>query len=182
MLFRSMPANKDKLRLVLVNDLGFRYGAGIAHQRLAQALIKAGHEVIPLAIREDPIRADEPSHNPGPELLQKIRAQKPDAVLAGNLHAARLGPEVLARIAAEWPTVSVLHDGWLLTGRCAYPGGCTKYLSGCDASCPTPREYPELAPELIHDAWKAKRELIKVSDGLILAANSQWLLGMADAV
>lgn len=179
---KAASACKEKLRVVLVNDLGFRYGAGIAHKRLAQALIKAGHQVAPVAIRADPLEPDAPSHHLGPKLLQTIRAQKPDVVLVGNLHAARLDPEVLARISAEWPTVFVLHDGWLLTGRCAYPGACTKYLIGCDQSCPTPNEYPSLAPERIHDAWKAKRELISNSDGLVLAANSRWLLGMADSV
>jgi hypothetical protein len=50
--------------------------------------------------------------------------------------------------------MSLMHDLWLLTGRCAYTAGCEKYLTGCDDTCPTPAEYPALDPAKIAEAWK----------------------------
>jgi len=68
----------------------------------------------------------------------------------------------------------VLHDFWILTGRCAYTGDCEKYLDGCDASCPTPHEYPALAAPEIAEAWLKKRTILCADRSPVLLANSQW--------
>ncbi len=178
----SPPRTKDKLRLVLLNDVGFTYGAGIAHERLARALIQAGQEVIPVALTSVPLASKEPAAGIGPELLNRIRSHSPDAVVLGNVHIAGLEPEVLKHLADEWPVVFVLHDTWFLTGRCAYPGTCAKYLVGCDETCPTAAEYPPLPPDRIAPAWQAKQDLITNCPGVVLAANSNWLGEMAKSV
>jgi glycosyltransferase involved in cell wall biosynthesis len=73
-------------------------------------------------------------------------------------------------IAETCPTICVLHDFWLLTGRCAYTAGCTKLRTGCDQSCPTPSEYPALEPGRIAEAWLAKRLMLSIERRLTLAA------------
>jgi hypothetical protein len=67
-----------------------------------------------------------------------------------------------------------MHDFWVLTGRCAYTGDCGKYRTGCDASCPTPDEYPALPPAEIADAWWKKRLLLTADRRPALLANSAW--------
>jgi len=67
----------------------------------------------------------------------------------------------------------MLHDFWLLTGRCAYTAGCGRYRDGCDEECPTPEQYPALAPEKIRIAWESKRRVL-AECGLTLLANSNW--------
>ncbi|MEJ0000271.1 MAG: hypothetical protein WDO13_14560 [Verrucomicrobiota bacterium] len=102
-----MPAHpvtrKHKLRVVLFNDSGFRYGAGIAHKRLAVALGAAGHEVFSLGAYSefgDDIKATEE------QVVRVILDHQPDVVILGNIHGAALGPECVQRIAARLPTIS----------------------------------------------------------------------------
>jgi glycosyltransferase involved in cell wall biosynthesis len=169
------------LRFALVNDIGWRYGAGIAQQRLADAITRAGHSAVSIALAERAIAAEEPQR-PDPAALEAlIAAAAPDLVLVGNIHGARLEPAALAPIMARWPTLVVMHDLWWLTGRCIYPGTCRFYLTGCDAACPTPDEYPALAPALIERAWRDRRLLYGAAAPPILLANSAWAEGVARA-
>ncbi|HEX4053987.1 MAG TPA: glycosyltransferase [Tepidisphaeraceae bacterium] len=168
---RAYPPNlKSGLRIVFFNDMGGVAGAGIAHQRLATAAATAGAEVIPVAIR--PSLAT--SHLTNGQIIDAIAEHRPDLVVAGNIHAAGLDPAILGLLAERWPTVQVLHDLYSLTGRCAYMGDCTKYLSGCDETCPTAYEYPALKPNLIRGAWEAKNRSLTSAKAPILAGVSAW--------
>jgi glycosyltransferase involved in cell wall biosynthesis len=173
----SPPVPRSPLRIAMVNDVGFRYGAGIGHGRFARAIAMGGHSVFPLAAWDGNLSADQASEPIAAKLEDRLLALGPDLVVVGNVHGARLDPGLLKRLASRWPTIFVQHDCWLLTGRCAYPGSCSKYLSpgGCDRSCPTPTEYPPLDPGRIAEAWAAKRELRDPGSGLSLAANSRWM-------
>jgi glycosyltransferase involved in cell wall biosynthesis/GT2 family glycosyltransferase len=168
---RSRPApTKNRMRVVFFNDLGFIVGAGIAHQRLAAALSMAGCEIVPVAISPDVI----PARITTDQITEAIEIHSPDLVVIGNIHGASLSPSVIGAISSRWRTVQVVHDLWLLTGRCAYNGDCEKYIAGCDDSCPTPHEYPALAPSKIHPAWEAKQELMLSPTAPILAGLSSW--------
>jgi glycosyltransferase involved in cell wall biosynthesis len=166
-----------RLRISMVNDVGFRYGAGIAHGRIARALALAGHEVLPIAVSRDNLAMDDDDGSRAARLLKRLREEEPDLVVVGNLHGARLDPEVLRELSRSFPTVFVLHDEWMLTGRCAYRDGCEQHRSpgGCDASCPTASEYPPLAPDRIGDAWRTKRALRAAGSPLTLVGNSRWM-------
>jgi glycosyltransferase involved in cell wall biosynthesis len=160
-------------RIVFFNDIGVRYGAGIAHGRLAAAAVMAGHEVSVIAAsaesRPSGLSADEQQQQ-----LQAIDSAAPDLVIVGNLHAAGLPPSFLAAITKRWLTAFVVHDLWIVTGRCAYTNGCEKLLPGCDESCPTPAEYPALSPSLIAPAWSVKRQLLCSDRAPLLLTNSEW--------
>ncbi len=166
------PRANRRLRIAMINDVGEIYGAGIAHGRIAAGLRLAGHEVRLANLRALQGEAREDGIPVETRLLDWIRRGDPDLVIMGNLHAAGGDTPLLAAIAEARPTFWVLHDFWLLTGRCAFTGGCPKYLPGCDAACPTPTEYPALAPELIAPAWAAKRALLAGERAPILLANS----------
>ena len=198
-------ARGEPLRVLFFNDLGFQYVAGVLHLRQVQSFLLAGHEVAGLCWRkgseEDAIEVA-PAGAPGrwmgmrelpglqrdadPEtaaaaVLREVEAFRPDLVVAGNLHGAGLPLELLGRLRAAVPAVvAFMHDCYLATGRCPYPGKCLLYEVGCDETCPTAHEYPVLEPGRIAPAWRLRRELFSGPDAIPLAANSRWTLAFAE--
>lgn len=178
---REHPPAKPRLRVVMFNDIGFAYGAGIAHGRLAAAFAEAGHDVRAVAAAGADTR-EEYQPLTSEEVVAAIGTHEPDLVVVGNLHGVGMDAEILGRIADRFPTAFVLHDLWLLTGRCAYSGSCRSYLSGCGPACTCPPGYPELPPSQVRPKWEAKRRLIAAggaSGNLSLWANSGWALARA---
>jgi len=176
---RSLPDFSRRLRVTSLNDLGWHYGAGIAHGRLVEALRRAGCEISAVAFREGTLSASSRKGYDPTELAEHIAEHEPDLVLLGNVHGANISPFVLREVFERWPSLIVLHDLWWVTGRCAYPGACDRYRTGCDASCPTPDEYPQLAPNLIAGAWNSKRLLYRSARPPMLLGQSAWTVGMA---
>ena len=114
------------------------------------------------------------------ELIDAAARVGPDAVIVGNLHGARWPVSLLSALkGAGFRVVAFMHDGYLVSGRCAYPGDCRLYETGCDESCPTADEYPVLEPALIPAAWRMRRQVFCGPRGVALAANSCWTLDMA---
>ncbi len=180
---RAIPTlqTKRRLKVAMVNDLGYAYGAGIAHRRVAQALRLGGHHVVALAAgsAEHGIEAPKVSTT---DLLTRLRAIGPDAVVLGNLHGAGLDASALSSIASEFPAAFMLHDQWLLTGRCAYTGGCEHYRAdrgGCSNACTCPAGHLKSHAKEIAPAWQGKRDSIQASPKLALWANSRWMQGNA---
>ena len=57
------------------------------------------------------------------KIISDIEKYKPDVVIFGNIHGANpQSLELVRKITKNFPTYWVLHDFWLLTGRCTYPG------------------------------------------------------------
>ncbi|MEW6303178.1 MAG: glycosyltransferase [Verrucomicrobiota bacterium] len=124
-------------------------------------------------------------------LNDELAALKPDVINVHNLHAAAwLGwtPELVRVCGEHAPVVWTLHDMWSFTGRCAFNTvrldylaepdknfGCTKFISGCNATCPTPHEYPSLVPERIAGAWEERRQLFESQKDLQGISPSRWL-------
>ena len=82
------------------------------------------------------------------------RAEALNATFVGNLHAANWPFSLLPALRGiGCRVITFLHDAYLYTGRCAYPGTCQLYLAGCNDTCPTADQYPKLAPERIAGAW-----------------------------
>jgi len=176
---KAYASPRKQLRISMLNDHGFQYGAGIAHQRMAETLAMAGHTVTAFALRAEPGHSGEPTELTAKEVSAAIGTAAPDMVIAGNLHSAGPDPWQLGLIAERYPTLSVLHDFWLLTGRCAYPSPCAKYKTGCDASCPTAGEYPRMDPDKIANAWGRKQQLLFSDNQLMLLGNSRWTCDFA---
>ena len=196
----------DKLRVLFLNDVGFQYGAGIAQFRQVQSFLLFGHQVgmfcwsgasymanavLPFGVErrlwlgarsfpelhfhrgcqiEDIING----------LVAAVKEFAPDLVVVGNLHGAQWPLQLLAALRElDFLTVAYMHDCYLLSGRCAYPGECLKYLTGCDSDCPTINEYPPLARNEVAAAWQYRRSLFSGSDAIPVATNSQWVLEQA---
>jgi len=72
------------------------------------------------------------------------------------------------------PIVWTMHDHWNVTGRCAQPGGCVRWQSGC-GQCPQKQAYPGGRVDLTASTWREHRDLLGAIPNLTLVACAQWL-------
>lgn len=197
------------MRVVMISDFETSGGAAIAASRLAHGLVDLGHDVQRIVAipnsngnpwrtqtiaqkRAIPLRAvrralprlgltlDRSSAEK--ELARALRNTRPDVINLHNLHYAQFAgwSEQMLRICAEHaPTVWTLHDMWSFTGRCIAAYDCEKFVAGCDASCPTPGEYPALAPSKIAAAWHSKRQLLASVPSVACVTPSRWMATQA---
>jgi glycosyltransferase involved in cell wall biosynthesis len=194
-------ANGDRLRIVLLNDVGFQYGAGMALKRQAASFLLLGWDIAVVARRLGRVTtrpvitgvgqcdgwfgAYSAGDNPGEgaakderniiDIVTKVRALEPDIVVTGNIHGAGWPIDLLLRLrAAGVSVVAYMHDAHLVTGRCAHPLTCLKFQSGCDATCPTANEYPRLDRGKIANAWQRRKDAFTGPHAIPLIANSHW--------
>ncbi|MCJ2081340.1 glycosyltransferase [Methylobacterium sp. J-090] len=178
---RHAPPPGSGLAIAALTDHGAGGGAGIAHRRLAEALVLSGHRVTHLRLADEAVPAGAEWQDSFPRTEAAIRDGAYDLLLAGNIHGATRRPTVLARLARHLPVALVMHDLFPLTGRCAFPCGCTLIATGCDARCPTSTQYPHLAPSRIAGIHGEKRALLTEPGGPLLLANSAWTLAYTRA-
>ena len=188
-------------RILFLNDVGFQYGAGVAQSRQLECILGLGIEAGVLTWAHGNIQLEDVATRViDPDLwlgirevnhlecgktladsavvaglLMEVARFQPEVVLVGNLHAARWPFQLLTALRdIGCRVITFLHDAYLFTGRCAYPGSCTLYLTGCNDTCPTASQYPALEPALIAGAWRTRRELFGGPNGIEIVANSQW--------
>ncbi|KUJ77761.1 hypothetical protein AVO44_15630 [Ruegeria profundi] len=165
--------------IVLINDLGFKYGAGVGHRRIAEALRLQNCDVHCFSLAQDVGDANFSNVRDYEHLILLMEGLDPDAVIIGNLHGAERKHVWLSTVLDRWKTFFFLHDFYILTGRCAYPGACSKAKdASCDASCPTSQEYPNLEPRRIPAALSRKRRLVEHPNARLLA-NSNYTADIA---
>lgn len=128
---------------------------------------------------------EEHPQNAGPieqiflSLVTALKNLSADVVVLGNLHGANWPIEWVGRLQELFPQVVVYaHDIFYMSGRCAYPGACERYMTGCDAECPTPTQYPALAPHLIRSAWETRSRLFDRVGGVPIATASTWFTSL----
>lgn len=191
------------MHALFINDLGFQYGAGIAHLRQIQSFLAMGWDVSALCWNSGSMQKVVPFTFPymkgrwlGLEelpylhidagvsdafiidtLINKIKVLSPDVVITGNIHAAKWPIALLKAISSlRCKLVVFMHDCYWFTGRCAYTGSCDLHRIGCNHNCPTWEQYPPLQPDLIFDAWFLRRQMFCGVDGIPIVTDSQWLL------
>ena len=198
------------MRYVLLSDIELVGGAAVAAGRLAAALVARGHDVHWLSANPDgrthawrsvPVRFAGPerflrlaaNRAPGrlqarlnaPLVEQKLRRMldqiAPDVVNVHNVHWAHWQPTILDAIPRSARILWTLHDMWSLTGRCAYAYDCRRFVTGCNAECPTPNEYPQLQPRLIAGAWAMRAQVLARHPHAVAVAPSRWLAHEAKA-
>ncbi|WP_246696623.1 glycosyltransferase [Methylobacterium planeticum] len=162
------------LSVVSLTGAGYEGGAGIGQRRLADALALSGHRVSHLRLTDESPAAAAEWTDRFPRTEAAILSGRHDLVIAGNLHGATRSLDILGRLCAGLPVAQVLHDLFPLTGRCAYPNDCPRIVTGCDAGCPTPDQYPELARARVGPVHAAKRRLLAGLRAPLLLANSAW--------
>jgi glycosyltransferase involved in cell wall biosynthesis len=194
-----------RLKVLLLNDVGFQYGAGTAIKRQAASFLLNGWDVGLMAWNKEydvgPPEitgindlsgwhggqsleySNEDKSRSGEELVEVIRSRlpfHPDVIVLGNIHGGGWPVDIPARVRAlGCLVIAYMHDCYWVSGRCAYPGSCTLFRTGCDSRCPTPNEYPRLAPEKIAPAWQVRAGNFSGRAAIPLITNSRWTLDIA---
>lgn len=168
---RPSTVEKRRLRVGMINDYGFKYGAGRAHRRMAECLASAQYEVVVYAFLKHIGDSKAVSFE---ACVSAMLEAAVDIVIVGNLHGAFPGGADLDLLAAVAPVLVVTHDYFSLTGRCAYPLGCDKYIFSCDKDCPTKHEYPIIASDDIAAAHARKIDNL-TSNRVHILANSAYM-------
>ena len=199
-LREKLSAN-EPLRIAMLNDVGFLYGAGVAARRQASSFLLNGWDVEMAAW--SPSQEDIGPHAMGiaaferwhgvrrlrhvhgdaslsdqeivGELTTVVRDMNPDLVIVGNIHGAGWPLGMLPAIRGLGiQTVVYMHDCYWVTGRCAHAGPCQLFLTGCNETCPTAHLYPRLAPAKIAPAWQEREDIFTGPDAIPLVGNSRW--------
>jgi glycosyltransferase involved in cell wall biosynthesis len=198
---RDKLAAGKPLSILMLNDVGFQYGAGTAHRRQAESFLMNGWIVSAMAWMPGPevslpsVPSDDVagswagmddlsylSSRRGvsddaiiAKIVQKVRSVDPDIILIGNYHGSAWPLSLLSHLKELGPfVVAYMHDTYWVTGRCAQPLSCTMFRTGCNSSCPTPDENPKLAPSKIASAWKERAGFFTGASAIPLIANSRW--------
>jgi len=164
----STPKN---LKILFINDHGFKYGAGIGHKRIFEAFKIAGWTVVNLSLSEF---FDNLSGLKSDLLLDKCAQISPDLIVFGNTHG--ISPDsidFISDLLEKFPVLWVTHDFWIITGKCPYTNGCEKYKDKCSSECPAIPEYPIVKESIIEKLYYAKKKLLSHHNFYILA-NSDW--------
>ncbi|MEO1009523.1 MAG: glycosyltransferase [Planctomycetota bacterium] len=176
---REKETPKKRLRVLLLNDVGFEYGAGIGQRRVGQAFASAGHHVDALsATITEPYR--ESTEIAVADVLEAVAAKKPDLVVVGNVHGSGITAEALSAVAARHETVFLMHDQWLLTGKQTYVGDATDHLHGGVSREALGASYPVMPADRIRPTWEAQRRFLTGSDRLTVLTNSRWMARCAE--
>ena len=115
---------------------------------------------------------------PGTAHLLELPPRTPRVLHLHNLHGSYFDLRELPRLSALVPTIATLHDAWLLTGHCAQPPGCERWLTGC-AECPHLDAYVPLRRDASAENFALKRAAL-AGGKLRLATPSRWLAGLVE--
>lgn len=95
-----------------------------------------------------------------------------DIIQLFNTHGGYFSLGLLRRLGRRIPIVWRLSDLWPMTGHCAYPGSCERWLKGC-GSCPDLDTYPPIGIDTTNMLWRNKRRLYRDCD-ITVVAPSSW--------
>ncbi|WP_308159194.1 glycosyltransferase [Curtobacterium sp. ISL-83] len=120
---------------------------------------------------------------PGRARLAALREaiRSADIVHLHAVHSYMMPPTGLMKmLAAEAkPVVWTMHDQWLMTGRCAQPGACDGWKTGCDP-CPHLEAYPPATLDRAAVQFTRRRQAFEdlglASDARVVAC-AEWLAG-----
>jgi glycosyltransferase involved in cell wall biosynthesis len=104
-----------------------------------------------------------------------IHGKKFDLIHLHNLHGYYLNLDFIKFLGRlDIPVVWTLHDGWTLTGRCAYLSECDYWKTGC-GNCPNLSWYPKAYFDSSSFIWKKKKEYFNSEWNPTIVCPSQWL-------
>ena len=104
-----------------------------------------------------------------------IIKEKFDLIHLHNIHGYYLNLDFIRFLGRlDIPVVWTLHDGWPMTGRCAYWFDCEKWKTGCE-KCSELSRYPKTFIDSSFFMWKKKKEYFNSGWNPIIVCPSQWL-------
>lgn len=110
------------------------------------------------------------------QLLTKLEAFAPDVVHLHNLHGYYVDVFNLLNYLKKQKikTVFTLHDAFLFTGRCAFPGECERWHTGC-GQCPKKNEYPAVWLDHSRTMWQLKQQVFSDFQTATFVSPTRWL-------
>jgi len=127
--------------------------------------------------RLDARRGREDFAFPSTRELLDVAGERPDVVLAFNLHGGFFDLTRLPALARAVPVVAKLSDSWLFTGHCAVPPGCERWQEGC-GDCPDLAIPPAVTRDRTAANLRRKARLWRDAR-LTVVAPSRWMLERA---
>jgi glycosyltransferase involved in cell wall biosynthesis len=104
-----------------------------------------------------------------------ILKEKFDLIHLHNFHGYYLNLDFIKFLErTNIPVVWTLHDGWPITGRCAYSFNCEGWKTGCK-KCPDLNRYPKTFNDSSALMWEKKREYFSLEWNPVIVCPSQWL-------
>jgi glycosyltransferase involved in cell wall biosynthesis len=98
-----------------------------------------------------------------------------DLIHLHNIHGCYLNLDFIKFLGRlSIPVVWTLHDGWAMTGRCAYWFDCNKWKESC-GNCPDLFTFPKTFIDSSSFMWKKKRDYFLSGWNPIIVCPSQWL-------
>jgi glycosyltransferase involved in cell wall biosynthesis len=160
-----------KLKILFINDNGFNYGAGIAHERIFNSFKISGSNVHQIILSDyifnNNVFSSEKFHNDCFDL-------SPDLIIFGNTHGVLPDSiDYILKLTKSFPIIWVTHDFWIVTGKCPYVNSCNKYKTNCDSECPALHEYPIVKQDKISMMHISKKELFN-SENFYILSNSDY--------
>ncbi len=109
------------------------------------------------------------------QLEKIVIKEKYDLIHLHNLHGYYLNLSFVNFLKKmSIPVIWTLHDGWSMTGRCAYCFDCEKWEVGC-GNCPDLSLYPKTFIDTSSFMWKKKKNYFLSGWNPIIICPSQWL-------
>ncbi|MCG2790982.1 MAG: glycosyltransferase family 4 protein [Actinomycetia bacterium] len=104
-----------------------------------------------------------------------IIREKFDLIHLHNLHGYYLNLNFIKFLGRlDIPVVWTLHDGWPITGRCAYWFDCEQWKTGC-GKCLDLKRYPKTHLDSSNFMWKKKKNYFTSGWNPIIVSPSKWL-------
>jgi len=104
-----------------------------------------------------------------------IHKEKFDLIHLHNIHGYFLNLGFINFLKkSNIPMLWTLHDGWPITGRCAYLFDCEKWEVGC-GNCPDLSLYPKTFIDSSNFMWKKKKNYFSSGWNPVIVCPSQWL-------
>lgn len=169
--------NPRYFKISTFNDVGFQCGAGIAHQNFCQAFQMAGHFVVPLQ-GTDKVGFQRESFDIE-KTLYNIEKFNPDFVFCSNVHSLHGDIDFLEKVVEKYPIIFMMHDEWLITGKCPYSKHCQQYLTECTSNCPDLFNYPLLDKDKINSHYHRKRKIIQ-HENFTIFCNSHHMVDLVE--
>lgn len=116
-----------------------------------------------------------------PDSVQAVRRVNPKADILHfhGLHSDYFDLRALEELSRQHSIVITMHDVWLITGHCAYPGECSGYERGC-GKCPDLNRFPKIKRDATAYNFKRKHKIYQSSE-IHLVTPSEWLMGLVES-
>ena len=118
-------------------------------------------------------------HDPSAWRRMRELFEASDVIHLHAIHSYFVNPYAFLELVGDAgkPVVWTMHDSWVLTGRCAIPGDCRGWETGCVA-CPKLSAYPPARVDRAASMWTTRRDAIaRLAERVpvVFAAIADWV-------